>query len=217
MVGEATCEADLAAWAAHGGQPGVLAAGASEFFGAYLRALGHPPVEHVPEAVSGGETRDLFVCGSTSAGSRAFCRQSEARGVPVLRLPNGLLQQPVDEPAPARWLSSGRRRSCVRCARASARHCCHRPAALSGTGHATGAGRVSGLRRSSGCWIGHGDSRLCRRWRDGGGIGAPDGVDADARAPRVGDGGGDLAVEGQDAPLVSMKPGSYTWPEAILA
>jgi uncharacterized protein YgbK (DUF1537 family) len=25
-----------------------------------------------------------------------------------------------------------------------------------------------------------------------------------------------LAVESQDAPLVSMKPGSYLWPEAIL-
>lgn len=92
LVGETTSAADLSAWAR--AIPGdAVASGAADFFGAMLETAGWSINAH--EAVgldSDDHGKRLFVCGSTSAGSRRFCRDAEARGIPVLRLPLGLLE-----------------------------------------------------------------------------------------------------------------------------
>jgi uncharacterized protein YgbK (DUF1537 family) len=104
-VGEAACQADLDAWAARlaaeRASTDTLPAGASEFLSAYLRALGHHPLPRAPVETPAGCAqsgraplgRTLYVCGSTSAPMRAFCARCEAHGVPVLRIPPPLLDE----------------------------------------------------------------------------------------------------------------------------
>lgn len=216
VVGEAVSAADLAVWAARGAQPGVLASGASEFFGAYLQALGHLPAERRPEMGEDGEARALFVCGSTSAGSRAFCRQSELRGVPVLRLPLALLDHSVDEPGAdalvGQWADQVVRALC-RCSRAIIaidRPLCPDPDMPRVLGEYLGEAVVRVLGRV----------KVDRLFAEGG-------ATAVALVRRMGwtrlrvchewaTGVVSLEVAGQAAPLVSMKPGSYAWPDAIL-
>jgi len=216
VVGEADCAEHLTAWAAIGVGQGVLAAGASEFFGAYLEALDHPAMQRSAE-VRLEDSRDLFVCGSTSAGSRRFCRQSEARGVPVLRLPDRLLQSPGTVSGVDVWVNEWAG-EVVRALSKSPRVVVaidrplypgpDMPQVLGGylsaavekvltrvkvnrlfvEGGATAAALVRRMEWT--CF------HIRREWATG--------VVT-------------LAVRGQDAPLVSMKPGSYIWPEAILA
>lgn len=217
VIGEAECTADLAAWAALAVQPGVLAAGASEFFGAYLKALGYPPTERLVRARPDVECRDLFVCGSTSAGSRSFCRQSEARGVPVVRLPERLLQQAVHAPGAEalveQWADAIVRALSdhSRVVAAIDRPVCPQPGMPQVLGEYLGAAVELALARA----------RVDRLFAEGGATAA-------ALVRRMGwtclrvrrewaTGAVTCAVEGQDAPLVSMKPGSYAWPEAIVA
>ena len=216
VVGEAACAADLASWAALAVRVGVLAAGASEFFGAYLKALGHPPAKPVPESRSDGERRDLFVCGSTSAGSREFCRKSEARGVPVVRLPKGLLRQPAAE-AGAEALVNQWGNEIVaalsnysRVVAAIDRPLCLEPGMPQVLGEYLGAAVEQALARI----------HVERLFAEGGATAA-------ALVRRMGwtclrvrrewaTGVVTCEVHGQDAPLVSMKPGSYAWSAAIL-
>jgi uncharacterized protein YgbK (DUF1537 family) len=197
-----------------------LAAGASEFFGAYLRALGHLQVERASAPRPGSQTRSLFVCGSTSAGSRAFCRQSEALGVPVLRLPVELLRRSMGRLDVDRlieqWVDRVVRAlaSCSRVVIAIDRPLCSDPgmpqvlggylseavarvlepgAAERGADRLLaegGATAVALVRR-----MGWTRLRVCREWATG--------VVS-------------LSVSGQVAPRLSMKPGSYAWPDAIL-
>jgi uncharacterized protein YgbK (DUF1537 family) len=207
----------LAEWAAAGALPGVLAAGASEFFGAYLRALGHPAVERRAVALPAAKRCGLFVCGSTSAGSRAFCRESEARGLPVLRLPMELLQQSADASDAAAlvdgWAGeiAGALQMRARAVAAIDRPLCSSPEMPQVLGGylsqaieqvlgrvavrhvcAEGGATAAALVRRMG-WT---RMRVCREWATGVAT---------------------LEVQGADAPLISMKPGSYTWPEALLA
>jgi uncharacterized protein YgbK (DUF1537 family) len=90
LVGEATSDADLATWARRLDDD-TIPAGAAEFFGAFLRAIGLQSAERASVEVESTEgATALFVCGSTSSYSRSFCQRCEARGIPVLRMPPGL-------------------------------------------------------------------------------------------------------------------------------
>jgi uncharacterized protein YgbK (DUF1537 family) len=216
VVGEAMREGDLDVWAAHGAQRGVLAAGASEFFGAYLRALGHAAVGRALKGSPGGAGRALFVCGSTSATSRAFCRQSEARGVPVCRLPMPLLDKPgpgLDAGALVeRWEDeiASALSSHARAVAAIDRPLCPGPGMPQVLGEYLGRAVECVLRRVAvACVCVEGGATaasllrrmgwarlcVCREWATG--------VTT-------------CRVEDQAAPLVTIKPGSYAWPEALL-
>ena len=90
LVGEATSDADLATWARRLDDK-TIPAGAAEFFGAFLKAIGLQLAERASVEVESTEHAiALFVCGSTSSYSGSFCRRCEARGIPVLRMPPGL-------------------------------------------------------------------------------------------------------------------------------
>jgi uncharacterized protein YgbK (DUF1537 family) len=90
LVGEATSDADLGTWARRLDDD-TIPAGAAEFFGAFLRAIGLQSAERASVEVESTEgATALFVCGSTSSYSRSFCQRCEARGIPVLRMPPGL-------------------------------------------------------------------------------------------------------------------------------
>jgi uncharacterized protein YgbK (DUF1537 family) len=90
VVGEATSDADLATWARRLDDD-TIPAGAAEFFAAFLTATGFQVSQRAPAEMEPTEgTKALFVCGSTSAHSRSFCQRCEALGIPVLRMPPGL-------------------------------------------------------------------------------------------------------------------------------
>lgn len=108
VVGEAASPADLAHWAGRI-DGGTLPAGAAEFFEAWLRRQGRDPAVR-PAALDGlGRGKALLVSGSTSAASRDFCRDCEARGVPVLRMPPELFAGAASAVAEARWEAATRR------------------------------------------------------------------------------------------------------------
>ncbi len=94
FVGETSSLADLAVWA-QAIPADTLASGAVDFFGALLEERGRCIVQQ-PAYNLDGDTNGvkLFVCGSTSARSRRFCQSAEAQDVPVLRLPPDLLVIP---------------------------------------------------------------------------------------------------------------------------
>lgn len=90
LVGEVTsvAELDVWAWSLDGD---TLPAGAAEFFSAFLRVRGFQLVEsRSAKAESVKHATALFVCGSTSSYGHLLCRRCEARGIPVLRMPPGL-------------------------------------------------------------------------------------------------------------------------------
>jgi len=102
LVGEAASPADLAAWAGRL-DVATLPAGAAEFFSAFLTSIGHAEGGDRPGAGRGAAPRRaLFVCGSTTDATRAFLRDVETDGVPVQRMPAGLL----DRGAPRRRLEA---------------------------------------------------------------------------------------------------------------
>jgi len=88
IVGQAEDVNDLGHWAAHRSNK-TLVAGGAEFFGALLRAAGHTPPSRAP--VASKQTlpkgREVFVCGSTSESSREFVRSAREAGTPVFSLP----------------------------------------------------------------------------------------------------------------------------------
>lgn len=91
VVGEARSDDDLLAWA-KAVDASTVAAGGAEFMDAFLQALGQERVSETLSPVTvDGEAKTLFVCGSTSASSRQFCRECEAQGIPVVRMPAELL------------------------------------------------------------------------------------------------------------------------------
>ena len=92
LIGDATCEADLTRWASRI-DDSTLPAGAAEFFAAFLRTKGLEQADNACADVASNPYADaLFVSGSTSAYSRSFCKGCEAQGIPVLRLPDGLFR-----------------------------------------------------------------------------------------------------------------------------
>jgi D-threonate/D-erythronate kinase len=87
IVGEAATAEDVQRWGLLR-DARMLLAGGSEYFSALLagekRKAFSPPAEISP---NGASRRELFVCGTTSLSSRKFIKAARARGVPVFSLP----------------------------------------------------------------------------------------------------------------------------------
>jgi D-threonate/D-erythronate kinase len=87
IVGEAGSSRDLKRWAA-GWASNELPAGGAEFFGALLAREGYKEIAaHSREAPAPGAGPHLFVCGSLSESGREFIRAARKRGTPVYSLP----------------------------------------------------------------------------------------------------------------------------------
>ena len=211
LVGAATSRADLAAWAASL-DDGTLPAGASEFFGAFLKAKGCQLAEK-PAIESAKYATSLFVCGSTSSYSRTFCQTCEAHGIPVLRMPPGLFVLDSRSPKLVReWTEASlyalesHRRAVV----AIDRPLCREPGMpqiLSG--HLSTVVEQVLRRHPVDCLYAEGGATAVALWRRLG-----------WKRLRV---RGELAtgvvcmqIAGQTRPLVTMKPGSYAWPDQVL-
>ncbi len=93
VVGEVTSKEDLLAWARKLDET-ILPVGAAEFFTAILETRGREPrnVPRCKEETNAGKT--LFVCGSTSASTACFVDGCKARGIPVVSMPAGLVSAP---------------------------------------------------------------------------------------------------------------------------
>jgi len=214
FVGEATSDAHLATWAGVVDER-TLPAGASEFFGAFLRANGFQPAEKdFQRSESTRHATDLFVCGSTSVYSRSFCKRCAARGIPVLRMPPGLFAIDPQSPKLIRaWADAVVRalESHPRVMVAIDRPLCRDPGMpqilsshLSTVVeqvihrhpvdrlYAEGGATAVALRRRLG-W-----KRLRVRRELATGVVC-------------------MQIVGQTRPLVTMKPGSYAWPDEVLA
>jgi uncharacterized protein YgbK (DUF1537 family) len=93
VIGESTCDEDLEHWAGNLAE-GTIPAGAAEFFAAFLASNGYGPTRKIPsEFANSGSS--LFVSGSTSISTRQFCKQCEASDIPVLRMPLELFDRPI--------------------------------------------------------------------------------------------------------------------------
>jgi uncharacterized protein YgbK (DUF1537 family) len=219
LVGEAICEADLTAWAKRLDEE-TLPAGAAEFFAAFLRTTGAQLTNRDAVEVEPNEWETaLFVCGSPSSSARAFCRKCEARGVPVLRMPARLFE--LSEAGGVSTLSSRLVREwaeeAVRALRAH-------PQAVVAIDRP--------LRRKPGLpqTLSRRLAELIEQVLD---MGAVDhifvtgGATAVALVRKLGwrrlgvrqelaPGVVCMQVEGRARPLLTMKPGSYAWPEQIL-
>jgi uncharacterized protein YgbK (DUF1537 family) len=105
-VGGAESTGDLEAWARRlDGR--TLAAGAAEFFAAALRVrLGRPDGRASVANREAPPRRALFVLGSTSDSSRAILAQAVSAGVPVVTIPVELLDDAGAESAMAPWVEA---------------------------------------------------------------------------------------------------------------
>jgi uncharacterized protein YgbK (DUF1537 family) len=93
IVGEAESSEDLRQWAGRR-TTGLLPAGGAEFFGALLDTSGYLRKQsHAQNSTSDGQTdRRLFVCGTSSESTRGFIDAQAARHTPVFSLPAELAQ-----------------------------------------------------------------------------------------------------------------------------
>lgn len=189
----------------------TLAAGAAEFFDALLEARGHRrgPVSNRSNNSTTGAS--LFVCGSATGWNSGRRRHCEARGLPVLELPDELFAKPARVGAVARWseevagtlaaggtvmMAIGAGRSKVSSAALLARFAAAVSLVLKEASPARllleGGATASAVMRAMG-W-----SRL--RVRESLAFGLAT-----------------MEVIGPPAPLLIIKPGSYPWPREIWA
>jgi len=214
VVGEATTHADVVAWAGML-DDGTIPAGAAEFFGAFLEALGFPLGEGGSSERSHlGCGSALFVCGSISDYSRSFCRGCEARGVPVLRMPLGVLEGSPEAPRLVEEWAGAVVRALAGHAQVMVaidrplRHRSGLPQRLSG--HlGTVVERVL-ARRAVDCIFVEGGATATALTRQ---LGWKRFAARAELAPGV----VCMQVEGGRAPLLTLKPGSYAWPDEVLA
>jgi uncharacterized protein YgbK (DUF1537 family) len=91
VVAEVDSPADLRLWVGRKTSD-TLPAGGAEFFGALLAAEGHAakPGRRPASPVE----RELFLCGTVSESSREFTRVARVRGTPVFSLPDELARRP---------------------------------------------------------------------------------------------------------------------------
>jgi D-threonate/D-erythronate kinase len=90
LVGEAGSSRDLKRWAA-GWAPNELPAGGAEFFDALLAREGSREIAaHSRPAPAPSAGPHLFVCGTLSESGRKFIRTARKRGTPVFSLPREL-------------------------------------------------------------------------------------------------------------------------------
>ncbi len=86
VVGETNTSQDVCDWAALSGA-GILPAGGSEFFSALLKrekllVMGNPETSRLPTT-----GRELFICGTATKAARKFVTDARRRKQPVLTLP----------------------------------------------------------------------------------------------------------------------------------
>jgi len=107
IVAQARTHADVETWASRL-ESSILPAGAAEFFAAFLERMGYDRVTTAVDAESCmAYSSALFVVGSKSDVSRAFCRECETHDVPVIRIPSGLFDMKVKaEPWISQWVTS---------------------------------------------------------------------------------------------------------------
>jgi uncharacterized protein YgbK (DUF1537 family) len=220
LVGEATSDVHLATWARRLDDD-TLPAGAAEFFAAFLRATGFRLVEGTSVGVKSAEyATALFVCGSTSSYSRSFCRRCEAHGIPVLRMPPGLFDvssadriNPQSPKLIREWADATVRALEVhpRVMVAIDQPLCREP----------------GLPQILSGHLGEVVERVLNR-RPVDHLFAEGGATAIALVRRFGwkrlrvrrelaPGVVCMQVEGMSGPLLTMKPGSYAWPDEVMS
>jgi uncharacterized protein YgbK (DUF1537 family) len=212
LVGEATSEADLATWARRLDDK-TIPAGAAEFFGAFLRAIGLQPAERASVEVESTEDAiALFVCGSTSSYSRSFCQRCEARGIPVLRMPPGLFGMNPQSPKLIREWADATVRALEIHSRAMV--AIDQPLC-----------RDLGLPQILSSHLGELVEQVISR-QPVDYLFAEGGATAAALVRRLGwkrlrvykelaPGVVCMQVEGMPGPLLAMKPGSYAWPDEV--
>jgi uncharacterized protein YgbK (DUF1537 family) len=105
LVGEATTAADLDYWAAVVDQE-TLPAGAAAFFAALLRQEHAEMANPAPERAAVPRGPALFVCGSSCAPTRSFVAQMEARGVAVVRMPDDVFSLSPRQGAINAWVEA---------------------------------------------------------------------------------------------------------------
>jgi D-threonate/D-erythronate kinase len=93
-IGNASSTRDLQLWAKKL-DPTTLAVGGAEFFAAILGTRGRFSEPQRLMWSPGAEGRSLFVCGSMSASAMEFLKDCRRRGLPVVALPAVLLQAEV--------------------------------------------------------------------------------------------------------------------------
>jgi uncharacterized protein YgbK (DUF1537 family) len=92
IVGAAATSGDLKRWARRRTSR-MLVAGGAEFFGALLVRAGLAPAAADPavEAESAAGGPELFVCGTSTEAARRFVRSARAGGTPIFSLPKELV------------------------------------------------------------------------------------------------------------------------------
>ena len=102
LIGDVGSTSDLQMWVERLDAT-TLAVGGAEFFAATLGAEGHRPDPRRLGSNGDREGRSLFVCGSMSASALEFLQNCKRRGMPVLPLPPALLRA---EACPEKLLES---------------------------------------------------------------------------------------------------------------
>jgi uncharacterized protein YgbK (DUF1537 family) len=210
-VGDAACREDLVAWAGRV-SAGLLAAGGAEFFDALLQARGFELRAAAPAVAPEPAGRRLFVCGSTSERSRRALQAAREVGVHVLPMPEALFHgRGATHELMQRWVDAAG--AALEESRAVVL-AIDRP----GSDDASAAARLGGLLVDAA-------ERVLRRGPVSG-LFVEGGATAAAVIHRLGwtrltvlrelaPGVVSLRAEEPQAPPLTMKPGSYAWPEAV--
>jgi uncharacterized protein YgbK (DUF1537 family) len=210
-IGEAAEPADVAHWARQV-DPAALPAGGVDFFAAMLDTKGHQPSQ---AAAAGpewpGARTALFLCGSAAAWARSAGQDARSRGIPIIPMPADVFQVEPPPEALRRWAETAgaaledRGAAMVTVGRELSR-AAGLPQALTGhlarlaerllQEHAVDRLFVEGGATASAVVRRLQWSRLpvCGR-----------------HAPSV----VAMQVSGRARPVLTIKPGSYPWPEAV--
>ena len=209
IVGEAASAEDLSAWARRV-DSGTIPAGAAEFFGALLVSQGCHAAPSLGRVLAESETV-LIVSGTATGRARQAITELEGRGVPVLRMP-----------APVYEGSSGESDNLSEWASQVVEALGEQTVAVVAIGHPVRAGKET-ARRLSDC-LAHVTAEALARghadhlWVEGGATAAEIIRHLGWRRLEVkaelSPGVVRLQPRGLTRPLITLKPGSYEWPEA---
>ena len=212
IVGEAESPADLRAWATRLDET-TSAAGGAEFFAAILEETGHPRRLAEPSLDHVRSFPQIFVCGSPSESTRQFLEHARNRSLPVSSMPESLVQaDSTSKNGGERWLSQ-----IVQAVDENSQSVvaidCRKP---------LGAG---GAARLAERLIDAMEALL--RVRRVGHICVEGGATASALIRRLGwnrmavleewaQGAVSMKPSAPESPILTMKPGSYRWPETLV-
>ncbi|HTY89502.1 MAG TPA: four-carbon acid sugar kinase family protein [Candidatus Acidoferrum sp.] len=105
VIGEAATAQDVQLWA-NCRDTRTLSAGGSEYFGMLLTAeKKKPAASEANGSLHDASGRELFVCGTSSQSSRKFVKAARAGGTPVFSLPMELAWRPEFTPGAAEVIS----------------------------------------------------------------------------------------------------------------